>query len=76
MTYNKTDRCWEIKNLTLSDGEIKFRANDLWDINWGGSVNSLTQGGANLKVNAGTYNIKLYAWADGVAKCEITPVKK
>lgn len=65
---------WEIKDVTLTDGEIKFRANDAWDISWGGTPDALTtQGGAaNLSVEAGTYDIKLYAWADGYAKCEIT----
>ncbi|MGI6223673.1 MAG: DUF5115 domain-containing protein [Prevotella sp.] len=72
MTYNQTDRCWEIDNLTLTDGTIKFRANDDWDINWGGTADNLTQGGANISVTAGTYSIKLYAWADGFAKCTIT----
>ena len=66
---------WEIKDITLTDGAIKFRANDGWDINWGGDVNALTtQNGGNISVEAGTYDIKLYAWADGYAKCEI--VKK
>lgn len=72
MTYNKTDRAWEIKGLALGDGSIKFRANDDWNINWGGTQDNLTQGGANIDVTAGTYDIKLYAWADGYARCEIT----
>lgn len=72
MTYNKTDRCWEIKNITLTNGTIKFRANNGWDINWGGKKDKLTQGGDNIAVSAGTYSIKLYAWADGFAKCELT----
>jgi hypothetical protein len=73
MTYNAEDRAWEISGVTLTDGSIKFRANDGWDINWGGkTTDALTQGGDNINVKAGTYNIKLYAWADGFAKCEIT----
>ena len=64
---------WEIKDITLTNGEIKFRANDAWDISWGGTPDALTtQGGAaNLSVEAGTYDIKLYAWANGYAKCEL-----
>ena len=62
---------WEAKDITLASGEIKFRANDGWDINWGGDVNALTQSGANISVDAGTYDIKLYAWANGYAKCEL-----
>ena len=65
---------WEIKDVTLTNGDIKFRANDDWAINWGGDANALTQGGDNISVDAGTYDIKLYAWANGYAKCEL--VKK
>ena len=63
---------WEAKDITLASGEIKFRANDDWAINWGGDVNALTQGGGNISVDAGTYDIKLYAWANGYAKCVMT----
>ncbi len=63
---------WEAKDITLASGEIKFRANDDWAINWGGDVNALTQGGGNIAVEEGTYDIKLYPWADGYAKCEMT----
>ncbi len=63
---------WEAKDITLASGEIKFRANDDWAINWGGDVNALTQSGANISVDAGTYDIKLYAWANGYAKCVMT----
>ena len=62
---------WEIKDVTFTSGEIKFRANDDWAINWGGDTNALTQGGDNISVDAGTYDIKLYAWANGYAKCEM-----
>ncbi len=58
---------WEAKDITLASGEIKFRANDDWAINWGGDTNALTQGGDNISVEAGTYDIKLYAWANGYA---------
>lgn len=63
---------WEAKDITLASGEIKFRANDDRAINWGGDVNALTQGGDNISVDAGTYDIKLYAWANGYAKCVMT----
>ena len=63
---------WEAKDITLASGEIKFRANDDWAINWGGDANALTQGGDNISVDAGTYDIKLYAWANGFAKCVMT----
>lgn len=64
---------WEIKDINLTAGAIKFRANDAWDISWGGDINSLTtNNGGNITVEAGIYNIKLYAWADGYAKCVMT----
>lgn len=64
---------WEIKDINLTAGAIKFRANDAWDISWGGDINSLTtNNGGNITVEAGIYDIKLYAWADGYAKCVMT----
>lgn len=74
--YNKETkegRYWEV-NITLKTGVIKFRANDGWDINWGGELDNLTSKGnpANIAVEEGTYDIKLYPWADGYAKCEMT----
>ena len=64
---------WEVKNITLSAGEIKFRANDDWAISWGGELDNLTtKNGGNITVEAGTYDIKLYAWAEGFAKCVLT----
>ena len=62
---------WEAKDVVLKAGTMKFRANHDWAINWGGDVNALTQGGDNISVDAGTYDIKLYAWANGFAKCEL-----
>lgn len=62
---------WEAKDVVLKAGTMKFRANHDWAINWGGDTNALTQGGDNISVDAGTYDIKLYAWANGYAKCEL-----
>jgi starch-binding outer membrane protein SusE/F len=46
--------------LDLSAGSFKFRANDAWTINWGGSLGGLTQDGANIAVaTAGNYTITL-----------------
>lgn len=75
--YNKETnegRYWEIKDIKLKTGVIKFRANDGWDINWGGELDNLTSKGnpANIAVEEGTYDIKLYAWAEGFAKCVMT----
>ncbi|TRX02478.1 SusE domain-containing protein [Flavobacterium gawalongense] len=61
MTYNKVAKLWTV-TATLSQAEMKFRANDAWDINFGddGANGSLEYGGANIKVpSAGTYTITL-----------------
>ncbi|MBR0180319.1 MAG: DUF5115 domain-containing protein [Prevotella sp.] len=72
MTYNPETRAWEA-TIELAADELKFRANDGWDINWGGSVDNLTQGGANLKINeAGTYFVQLFATCETKSYCKIT----
>ena len=76
LTYNETERCWEVKGIELTAGECKFRSNHSWDDpnpNWGGTLDALVQKGDNINVaEAGTYDIKLYAWANGYAKCVMT----
>lgn len=73
MTYNPEERCWELKDVTLSNGEMKFRHTNDWSLSWGGELDNLTtQNGPNIVVAAGTYNIKLVVnWAEGTAKCEM-----
>ena len=44
-------------DITLVDGTIKFRANDAWDVNWGGAAGALVSGGDNIAVEAGNYRI-------------------
>lgn len=51
---------WMLGNTALTDGEMKFRANDSWDVNWGSSDENFgtgTPGGPNIPVSGGTYNI-------------------
>ena len=74
MTYNPEERCWELKDVTLTDGEMKFRHTNDWSLSWGGELDNLTtQNGPNIVVAAGTYDIKLVVnWAEGTAKCEMT----
>lgn len=46
--------------VTLGDGEFKFRANDAWDINLGGSLDDLVQNGSNIQSpGTGTYEVTL-----------------
>ena len=72
MTYNKETGAWEA-TVELAADEMKFRANDGWDINWGGTENNLTQGGKNIKVaTAGKYFIQLFAYCDSKATFKMT----
>ena len=55
---------WTLSGLTLTtfapDGGIKFRANNDWTINWGDVAfpsGTGTQGGANIRCIAGTYDV-------------------
>ncbi len=61
MFYDGKYKVWQI-TANFSAGEIKFRANDSWDVNLGdnGADGSLEQGGANIALaTAGKYTIKL-----------------
>ncbi|UIR56408.1 SusF/SusE family outer membrane protein [Sphingobacterium sp. SRCM116780] len=50
---------WKVK-LNLVAGELKFRMNDDWAVNMGGTVSALQQDGANLVIDAaGTYDVEL-----------------
>ena len=77
--YNKETKeggYWEAKNIKLKAGECKFRANDAWDMQWGFDgdkfVFSNNAPQKQFVPEEGTYDIKLYAWANGYAKCEFT----
>lgn len=71
LTFNKSERCWE-GDVTFTDGTFKFRANDGWDINWGGDMQNLSFGGDNIPVTAGTYHVALYPNCPGKATCTLT----
>jgi hypothetical protein len=58
MDYNATTGTWSIR-VTLIDGGFKFRLNDDWGWNLGGTPDNLTQNGANCTATAGTYTITL-----------------
>jgi len=55
------DGVWVINKITLTNGEIKFRTNDSWDVNYGddGNNGTLEAGGANIPVTSGNYKIVL-----------------
>lgn len=71
LAYNAASGAWE-GTVTFTAGEMKFRANDNWDINWGGSLDALVQNGGNIAVAAGTYDVQLFAWCDGKAYATLT----
>lgn len=58
MEYNPATGTWSI-TIDLIDGEIKFRKNDGWAWNLGGTTTNLVQGGPNIAVTAGNYTITL-----------------
>ena len=62
MTYDPTSNSWSIQ-LDLTPGEVKFRANDDWGLNYGdnGADALLEKDGANIQIaNAGNYRITLF----------------
>lgn len=61
LEYNATTGAWEGTATIPAGVEFKFRANDDWTINWGGTFNNLEQNGYNLKVaEGGTYFVQLF----------------
>lgn len=51
---------WTI-NITLSDGEVKFRQDGSWDVNWGGTdfpAGPAIPAGPNIPVTAGNYDVE------------------
>lgn len=67
LSYNGAFNQWEAKNVSLKDGEIKIRLNNQWGTNFGAVSTDdkpvaalsgkLKDGGNNIKVSAGTYNV-------------------
>lgn len=58
MSWNATDRCWEITGAGVTANGWKFTANNDWGINLGGQLNDLVANGDNLSAEGST--IKLY----------------
>ncbi|RMG69970.1 MAG: RagB/SusD family nutrient uptake outer membrane protein, partial [Bacteroidetes bacterium] len=62
MTFDPAEGAWTI-TIDLTGDEIKFRANDGWDLNYGdtGADAILEEGGDNIAIpGSGTYIVKLY----------------
>lgn len=67
-------------NLTtyLTTGELKFRANDSWDVNWGGSdfpSGTAVRNGSNIQINeTGYYTIHFNDQANTYSFTKLNPV--
>ena len=58
MSYNGQRKMWEI-TANFKAGKFKFRANDGWDLNYGGSGGTLSAGGSDIELTAdGNYTIR------------------
>ena len=76
MEWNAEEECW-VATLDLAADEFKFRANDDWGINVGGSLDNLVKDGGNIKnTEAGTYEVKLYLTRSTSNKMYCTLTKK
>lgn len=58
-SYDGNNEVWYANDVTFTDGEIKFRQNNAWDVNYGGANGRLALGGDNIIVAAGTYDVVL-----------------
>ena len=60
MSTSVENHDWYLMNVTYEDTELKFAADNSWDVNWG--ANDFPYGvgvgnGPNIPVRAGTYNV-------------------
>lgn len=63
MTWDATNSVFTVTLDLVSSGTFKFRANDGWDINYGGDINALTPGGDNISIDSdGNYTITFDPW--------------
>ncbi len=70
MTWDATNQCMTV-TVDLVAGSYKFRANDAWTVNLGGTTTDLTQDGGNLSIaTAGNYTIQLFL--SGTPHCTVT----
>lgn len=76
LTYDPAEKTWKT-TLELQAGELKFRANDAWDLNYGDddTDGTLEEGGSNINVEAGgTYTVALDLSQPGVYSYTLTAV--
>ena len=62
MIWDATNNVFKV-TLDLTAASFKFRANDAWDLDYGGDINALAKGGANIAIAAaGNYTITFNPW--------------
>ncbi len=75
MTWDATNNVFTTTITAATAGAFKFRANDNWNVNYGGNITGMTPGGDNIVLAIGTYKVTLdLGKANPV--CTITPTKK
>jgi hypothetical protein len=64
MTWDSVNHVFTATANIIAAGEWKFRANHDWGVNFGGTLDALTQGGGNLSfATPGNYTVTLDPWA-------------
>ena len=72
LTYNQDTGAWETY-MVLNKGEFKFRANHDWTLNWGGTLDSIVDWGANLSVaSPGPYRVQFFLTYNGDSHAVLT----
>lgn len=62
MTWDTAKKVFTV-TLDLTAKSFKFRANEGWDVNYGGDLNALSAGGANIAVPSdGNYTVTFDPW--------------
>jgi hypothetical protein len=63
MTWDASKNVFTVTVDLVASGSFKFRANDAWDINYGGNMSALTPGGSNIPVPSdGNYTVTFDPW--------------
>lgn len=60
MSYNTDAHCLETAVTFDGDAEWKFARDNSWDVNFGGALDALVQGGPNFATGAGAHTIQLF----------------
>ena len=59
--------------MVLNKGEFKFRADHDLTLNWGGTLNNIVEGGANLSVaSPGAYLVQFFLTYNGNSHAVLT----